>query len=169
MIIVEDLHWSDQASLEFLLYLARRMSARLVVEESAEQFSFRHALTREALYGQLLALYAPHAAVDQFTRAITASGRLSLSPIPALYRLRGQAYDTLGNFDRARQDYETALNAAQAAGPVAWLAADGLGQREAGEEKFEFPMRRALYSSSGAINGSWCIHIFPYPDEYGPK
>jgi len=26
LIIVEDLHWSDQASLEFLLYLARRMS-----------------------------------------------------------------------------------------------------------------------------------------------
>jgi len=28
-----------------------------------------------------------------------------------------------------------------AAGPVAWLAADGLGQGEAGGEKFEFPVR----------------------------
>jgi len=28
-----------------------------------------------------------------------------------------------------------------AAGPVAWLAADGLGQGEAGGEKFEFPIR----------------------------
>ena len=156
---------------ELLALVKELMAARLVIEENAEQFSFRHALTRAALYGRLLArerqalharlaqaieqihagalepqletlayhayeaalwnkaldygqragekalaLYAPHAAADQFTRAIAAAGRLSQSPSPALYRLRGQAYDMLGDFDRARQDYETALNAAKVSG-----------------------------------------------------
>jgi predicted ATPase len=155
---------------ELLALVKELMAARLVVEESVDQFAFRHALTREALYGQLLArerqalhgqmvqaieqihagsleahmealayhtfeaalwdtalnyarqagekaqaLYASHAAVEQFTRALTAAGHLSSSPSPALYRLRGQALDTLGEFDRARTDYEAALQAAQAA------------------------------------------------------
>ncbi len=155
---------------QLLALVKELMAAQLVVEESAEQFAFRHALTREALYGQLLArerqilhgqlaqaieqihadsleahlealayhtfeaavwrkaldyaqragekalaLYAPHAAVEQFTRALTAAGRLSSPPSSAtLYRLRGQAFDTLGEFDLARADYEAALQVAQA-------------------------------------------------------
>jgi DNA-binding CsgD family transcriptional regulator/tetratricopeptide (TPR) repeat protein len=169
-----------------LLVLAKElMAAQLVVEESADQFAFRHALTREALYARLLArerqtlhgqiaqaieqihagaleahlealayhffegalwskaleyaqragekaqaLYAPHAAVEQFTRALTAASRLSSSPpSAALYRLRGQAFDTLGEFDRARADYEAALQAAQAAKDqrAAWQALLDLG------------------------------------------
>ncbi|MCB0195959.1 MAG: DUF2791 family P-loop domain-containing protein [Anaerolineae bacterium] len=157
---------SDSALLALIKEL---MAAQLVVEESADQFAFRHALTREALYTQLLArerqtlhgqiaqtieqihagaleahlealayhffeaamwtkaldyaqragekarsLYAPHAAVEQFTWAITAASHLSASPpSAALYRLRGQAFDTLGEFGRARADYEAALQAAQ--------------------------------------------------------
>lgn len=169
---------------ELLARVKELMAAQLVVEESAEQFAFRHALTREALYARLLArerqalhgqlaqaiehihaaaleahlealayhfyegalwskaleyaqragekalaLYAPHAAVEQFTRAVRAAGRLSQSPPSALYRLRGQAFDTLGDFDRAREDYEVALSAAQAAGeqPAAWQALLDLG------------------------------------------
>jgi DNA-binding CsgD family transcriptional regulator len=169
---------------ELLARVKELMVAHLVVEESADQFAFRHALTREALYARLLArerqalhgqlaraieqvhagaleahlealayhffeaalwskaleyaqragekalaLYAPHAAVEQFTRAIRAAGRLSQAPASALYRLRGQAFDTLGDFDRAREDYEVALSAAQAAGdqPAAWQALLDLG------------------------------------------
>ncbi|HXV43891.1 MAG TPA: hypothetical protein VEC96_12570, partial [Anaerolineae bacterium] len=161
---------------ELLALVKEVMAAQLVVEESADQFAFRHALIREALYGQLLArerqslhgqlvqaieqihagsleahlealayhafeaalwpkaldyarragqkalaLFAPHAATEQFTRAIHAAGCLS-TPASTLYRLRGQAFDTLGNFDRAREDYEAVLNAAQAAGDqqAAW-------------------------------------------------
>ena len=155
---------------ELLALVKELMAARLVVEESADQFAFRHALTREALYGQLLVrerqtlhgqmaqaieqiyarslethlevlayhffeaalwpqaleyaqragakahtLYAPHAAVEQFTRALEALGRLSQPPSPDLYRRRGQAFDTLGKFDQARADYEAALQAARAA------------------------------------------------------
>ena len=155
-----------------LVLVKELMSAQLVLEESADQFAFRHALTREALYGQLLlrerqtlhgqvvqaieqvhagslethvealayhafeaalwikaldyaqragekalALFAPQTAVEQFTRALTAAGHLNLSPPPtALYRLRGKAFDTLGEFDQAKADYEAALQTAQAAG-----------------------------------------------------
>ncbi len=170
---------------ELLVLIKELMAAQLVVEESADQFAFRHALTREALYGQLLArerqtlhgqiahalehihagaleahlealayhffeaamwtkaleyaqragekaqaLYAPHAAIEQFTRALTAASRLSSSPTSAaLYRLRGQAFDTLGEFDQARADYEAALQAAQAAKDqrAAWQALLDLG------------------------------------------
>jgi DNA-binding CsgD family transcriptional regulator/tetratricopeptide (TPR) repeat protein len=170
---------------QLLALVKELMAAQLVVEESADQFAFRHALTREALYGQLLArerqtlhgqlaqaieqiyagaleahlealayhfdeaemwrkaleyahragekalaLYAPHAAIEQFTRAIHAADRLSLAPASTLYRLRGQAFDTLGNFDRAREDYERALSAAQAAGDqqATWQALLDLGR-----------------------------------------
>jgi DNA-binding CsgD family transcriptional regulator/Flp pilus assembly protein TadD len=162
---------TGQSDSELLALIKELMAAQLVVEESTDQFAFRHALTREALYTRLLtrerqtlhgqmaqaiehihsgaleahlealayhffeaaiwtkaleyaqragekaqSLYAPHAAVEQFTRALTAASRLSSAPpSAALYRLRGQAFDTLGEFDQARADYEAALQAAQAA------------------------------------------------------
>lgn len=65
---------------------------------------------------QALNLYAPRAAVEHFSRALDASSRLSRTRRPALYRDRGRAYDTLGDFDRARADYETALEAARMLG-----------------------------------------------------
>ena len=40
---------------QLLQVMKELMAAQLVVEESAEQFAFLHALTREAMYGQLLA------------------------------------------------------------------------------------------------------------------
>jgi ATP/maltotriose-dependent transcriptional regulator MalT len=170
---------------ELLALVKELMAAQLVVEEGADQFAFRHALTREALYARLLArerqtlhgqmaqaieqihasalephlealayhffeaamwtksleyaqragekaqmLYAPHAAVEQFTRALTAAGRLSPSPPPAdLYRLRGHALDTLGEFDQARVDYEAALESTRGAGDQqgAWQVLLDLG------------------------------------------
>jgi len=40
---------------QLLLVMKELVSAQLVVEESSEQFAFRHALTRQAIYTQLLA------------------------------------------------------------------------------------------------------------------
>jgi DNA-binding NarL/FixJ family response regulator len=61
------------------------------------------------------ALYAPQAAIDHFTRALSALQHLSgVQPSP-IYRLRGQAYETLGEFERALSDYEHSLEAARAA------------------------------------------------------
>lgn len=156
---------------ELLAQVKELIAARLVVEESADRFAFRHALIREALYSQLLvrerqplheqlvqaiervhsdslesqleilsyhayeaglwqktvdyaqwagqkalALFAPQAAVEHFSRAIEAAKRLSQELEASLYRLRGQAFDTLGKFEEARSDYEMALQAARAAG-----------------------------------------------------
>jgi DNA-binding CsgD family transcriptional regulator len=144
--------------------------AQLVVEESADQFAFRHALTREAVYGLLLkrerkvlhqrvaetlermfaesldsyvadlayhyhaaeswekaleyalragersqSMFAPREAIEQFTRAIESAHKLARLPEPALLRARGQAHETIGDFEQARADYEQAWDAARAA------------------------------------------------------
>ena len=162
---------TQQDEPQLLLLIKELMAAQLVVEESAEQFAFRHALTRQAVYAQLLvrerkalhrtiaetferlyastleahladlaahffeagvwekaleygqrageqaqALYAPQVATLHFTRALDAARQLSLTPPVGLYRARGLAYDTLGDFERARADHEAALQAAHLAG-----------------------------------------------------
>jgi DNA-binding CsgD family transcriptional regulator len=153
------------------------LAAQLVVEESAETLAFRHALTREAIYSQMLArerkglhravaeaierlaqsshtappdtrwgelafhfyqagvwdkawlyargagekaqrLYALHEAVEHFTRALEAAQNLSSvesNEIAELYRARGQAYETRGDWEAARADYERALEVARTA------------------------------------------------------
>ncbi|HEV2659863.1 MAG TPA: tetratricopeptide repeat protein, partial [Ktedonobacteraceae bacterium] len=169
---------------QLLALMKELMGAQLVVEASAEQFAFRHALTRQAIYAQLLVrerkalhrtiaetmeslyagaleahltdlayhfseagvfekalsyaqqagekaqrLYAPRAAIEQYTRAIDAASELQLAPLPALYHARGQAYETLGEFEKARHDYEQALGAAYEAhdGVAEWQSLLDLG------------------------------------------
>jgi DNA-binding CsgD family transcriptional regulator/Flp pilus assembly protein TadD len=156
--------------LQLLTLMKELIAAQLVVEESAEQFAFRHALTRQAIYSELLVrerkalhssiaktmehlyagvleehladlayhfseagvfekalsyaqqageraqrLYASHAAIEQFTRALDAVHHLTLSTPAELYHARGQAYETLGEFELARQDYEQAFEVAHEA------------------------------------------------------
>jgi adenylate cyclase len=75
------------------------------------------------------ALHAPREATEHFTRALEAMGRLSMTPPSNLYRARGQAYQTLGEFERAQTDYAAALAAAQAAADrqTEWQALLDLG------------------------------------------
>ncbi len=170
--------------LELLRLMKELIAAQLVVEESEEQFAFRHALTRQAVYRQLLlrerkslhrtiaetmeqlyaptleshlsevayhfyeagvwekslsyaqrageralALYAPRAAIEQVTLALKATHHVKASPLATLYHLRGRAYDTLGEFDHARADYERAIQAAQevGSGEMEWQAEIDLG------------------------------------------
>jgi tetratricopeptide (TPR) repeat protein len=163
--VLQELTQQDEAQL--LRLIKELIAAQLVVEESAERFAFRHALTRQAVYAQLLvrerkplhrmiaetyehlytsnveahladlalhfaeagvwekaleygqragvqaqALYAPQAAIEHFTRALDAARQLSLTPPASLYRARGLAYETLGDFERARVDQEAALQLA---------------------------------------------------------
>ncbi|MEM7132872.1 MAG: AAA family ATPase [Chloroflexota bacterium] len=105
-----------------------------------------------------LALQAPQDAITQFTQALDAAARLysapfqnpslvspveamensgfesdrdlSQQPSAALYRLRGQAFDTLGHFDQARADYEAAQEAATELGDqyLIWQTLLDLGQ-----------------------------------------
>lgn len=62
---------------------------------------------------QALLLYTPRAAVDYFTWALDAMNALSQTPTSSLYRLRGQAYDILGKFEHASNDYKHALESAR--------------------------------------------------------
>ncbi|MCI0395564.1 MAG: AAA family ATPase [Chloroflexi bacterium] len=169
---------------ELLALLKEMIAAQLVVEESADQFAFRHALTREAVYASLLArerqalhglvaetverlyanspemvvadlaghyyeagvwqkaleyarragekaqaLHTPRATVTQFTRALEAAHVLNISPPASLYQGRGQAYETLGDFEAAQADYTAALQIAQDEGQARdeWQAHLSLG------------------------------------------
>ncbi len=191
---------------QLLLLMKELVTAQLVVEESADQFAFRHALTRQAIYGQLLTrercllhrtiaetmeqqstvkpdmhledlayhfyqardwqkavdyaqragekalgLYAHRAAIDYFTWALEAIDHLALPPTPALYRARGQAYETLGEFEQAQHDYTQALDAARKMKnrTAEWQSAIDLGFLWAGRDytQAETWFRQALILS----------------------
>jgi len=160
------------------------IGAQLVVEESAERFAFRHALTREAIYGELLArervalhrevaaalerqhadsldavvevlayhawesgdweraagyvaraarharaLSAPREAVAHLDRAFAAMERCGGRTAVEWYIDRGRANETLGEFQRANEDFTVALVRARDARAVRieWEALYALG------------------------------------------
>jgi DNA-binding CsgD family transcriptional regulator/tetratricopeptide (TPR) repeat protein len=157
---------TEHNEIELVHLVKQLILAQLVVEESPDVFAFRHALTQQAVYADLLvrerkalhrliaqtmehlyadapeghlgdlayhfyaagvwekvleyaqrageqaqSLYAPRSAIEHFTHALEAARHLSLIPSSSLYRARGQAYETLGEFELARADYEQALDA----------------------------------------------------------
>ncbi|MGZ6367147.1 MAG: helix-turn-helix transcriptional regulator [Ktedonobacteraceae bacterium] len=154
---------TQRTEAQFLHLLKELIATQLIVEESGEHFAFRHALTRHAIYEQLLkrerkslhltlaetieqvhyatlyahledlahhyfraevwekafnyaqragekaqALYAPRAAAQHFTNALEAAHKMEVPPSAHLYLARGQAYEMLGELERARIDYELA-------------------------------------------------------------
>jgi DNA-binding NarL/FixJ family response regulator len=176
---------------ELLTLMKEMIAAQLVVEESEEQFAFRHALIREAIYSQLLlrerkslhrtiaekmeqlfvpaidghlnelahhfyeagvwekalmyaqragekalALYASRTAVLHLTHALDATYHLSITPPSKVYHARGQAYETLGDFERACSDYESALATGRTAfdGLMQWRSMMALGLLWAGRD-----------------------------------
>ncbi len=169
---------------QLLALMKELIAAQLVVEESADQFAFRHALTRQAIYTDLLArerralhkaiaetiernyattldsyleilayhyykaevwdkafqygqlagekaqtLYSPRNAIEQYSQALRAAQHLTISPPSALFRMRGQAYETLGDFEHAQSDYKHALDIARNAhdGAAEWQSIVDLG------------------------------------------
>ncbi|HEY5414354.1 MAG TPA: AAA family ATPase [Gemmatimonadaceae bacterium] len=170
---------------ELLALVKELIAAQLVVEESAERFAFRHALTREAIYAELLArervalhrevaaalerqhadaldgvvealayhsweagdwaraaeyaaragehaaaLSAPREAVAHLDRAFTASERAGVEPTIACYLARGSANETLGEFQRANDDFHSVLERGRAASDrhAEWEALYALGK-----------------------------------------
>jgi tetratricopeptide (TPR) repeat protein len=171
---------------DLLKWIRELVAAQLVIEESADHFLFRHALTGQAIYSHLLgrerrnlhcsvataleerlgesidpnllagslsyhcfeaglwqkafhyareaaeraqALYTPRAAVEHLNRAIIAAQHLSAGLPVELYRARGHQYETLGDFDAAQNDFQTALDEARARGDhySEWQALIDLG------------------------------------------
>ena len=170
---------------ELLALVKELIAAQLVVEESAERFAFRHALTREAIYAELLArervtlhrevaaalerlhahaldavvealayhtweageweraaryaaraavhataLSAPREAVAHLDRAFAASERAGIQPGIDLYLARGSGNETLGEFQRANDDFTAALERARATADQRseWEALNALGK-----------------------------------------
>ena len=158
-------HYDEQ---QLLTLMKELIAAQLVIEESADQFAFRHALTRQAIYTDLLArerralhkaiaetmehtyattldayltvlayhfykaevwdkayqfgqlagekaqaLYSPRTAIEQYSQALHAAQHLTISPPSSLFRMRGQVYETSGDFEHAQSDYKHALDIAR--------------------------------------------------------
>jgi DNA-binding CsgD family transcriptional regulator/tetratricopeptide (TPR) repeat protein len=74
-------------------------------------------------------MYAPREAADLYSQALEAADQLGRPPSPQLCRARGQAYETLGEIQRARADYEQALRLTQQLGDrrAEWQALLDLG------------------------------------------
>ena len=217
------------------------IAAQLVVEESAERFAFRHALTREAIYAELLArervalhrqvasalerqyahsldtvvealayhawesgdweraaryaaraarhalaLSAPREAVAHLDRAFAALERSGATPGIDLHLARGRACETLGDFQRANDDFTTALRRARESGDLRpqWEALQALGMlwaardyNRAGEYRREaLQAARSLGDESvvaRSLNrvGNWYVNLeqpregLPYHEE----
>jgi DNA-binding CsgD family transcriptional regulator len=171
--------------------LKELIAAQLVVEETADQFAFRHALTREAVYTTLLlrerqglhhsvaeaierlyaasieahvadlsfhyytsgvwqkaleysrrageqarAFYAQHEAVVYYSRALVSARQLKIVIAPQLLTARGRAYDILGDFKSALDDFERARKIAreQQDGRAEWQSLTEIGSLWAGHD-----------------------------------
>jgi DNA-binding CsgD family transcriptional regulator len=150
---------------ELLSIVKDLIAAQLVVEDTDYRFAFRHALTRQAVYADLLgrerrglhgdvlaaleqteapaveelayhaysagewpravsygaqagqralSMHAPRAAGEHFGHAVEAAQKLAQPTSPEVFRGRGQAHHSLGEFESARLDYEAAFAAATA-------------------------------------------------------
>ena len=77
-----------------------------------------------------LSRHAPQIALDRLTRALDLARRQGIAPGADLYRARGMARETLGDFAGALTDHEAALAGARATGDghAEWRAQLDLGQ-----------------------------------------
>lgn len=183
-----------QVNEESLLAMVKELiGAQLLVEESADHFAFRHALTREAIYTTLLLrerqtlhrqvaeaierlyaasierhladlsyhyytggvwqkafdysqkageqarkLYSHREAVIYYSRALVSARHLEIGAESELLGARGQAYEILGDYRSALDDFEQARQIAQEQrnGYAEWRSLTNLGFFWAGR-KFE--------------------------------
>ena len=176
---------------ELMVMLKVLVKAQLVVEESADQFAFRHALTREAIYTTLFLrerqnlhrtvgeamersyatsltahladlsyhfytggvwqkalnysrqagkqaqdLYAQREAIVYYSRALISADQLKLVMEPELLSARGHAYEIVGDFKSALDDFEQGLRIARQErdGQAEWQTLIDLGFLWAGRD-----------------------------------
>lgn len=130
----------NQAGLARQRILHRRAFAVLVAGKTPPAELARHALAgglwAPAFEWSLTAgeeamrLYAPQAAIAHFNQALEAAQPAGVDPPLRLYRARGQAYETVGDFDRALADFQQALQLArsEAEPHQEWHALQELGR-----------------------------------------
>lgn len=174
-------------SVQVLAYLKELLDAQLIAEADLrpDYFTFRHALTREAVYSMLLTLerrrlhlvianaleqeaeevaeesleqlsyhffkaaewektaryswlaaewafsiHSFHSMIEQTNRFLEAIRHLVHPVSSELYRMRGSAFEILGDLEQARENYEAALSTAfeQADKKAEWQSLCDLGQ-----------------------------------------
>lgn len=75
---------------------------------------FEQAFALDVAAGEeAMRLYAPQAAIKHFTRALKAAQQSTIEPARKVYRARGRAYETVGEFESAQNDFQLALEEAQ--------------------------------------------------------
>ncbi len=106
----------------------------LYTEELARHFhivgDWKKSLDYSTIAGeQALQLYDPYTAIKHFNWALDAAQHLDGLPRFTLYQKRSQAYEMLGDFDRAHSDLQTVLDLARAAEDhqVEWQCLIALG------------------------------------------
>jgi tetratricopeptide (TPR) repeat protein len=129
-----------------------------------------------------LQLYSHRAAIDYFNWALDAAKHLASSPAPEFYRARGQAYETLGEFEQAQHDYTLALDAARTMNDRAaeWQSVIDLGFLWAGRDyvQAETWFRQALILAQSLNNptlharslnriGNWHLNVEQTQDALG--
>ncbi len=155
----QGLHRSIAQNLERLSIssqAAREKHLEDLAYHSYEAGMWEQALTYAQEAGEkALRLYAQQAAIDHFTHAVEAAHHLLQTPPVSLYLARGRAYESLGDVERARGDYERALDAARAAHDATseWQSITALGVLWTGHdyERAEGWFRQAL-ALSGELN-----------------
>jgi len=152
---------THEVALSTLLHERRRELHRVVAAAIEQLYADRLAEQYEALayhyyqgeewekachYAKIVAeradkLFAPRAVVEHITRAIEAGERCppdcAEAPVGIeQYRMRGRAYEALGEFERARQDHQHIIELARAGGDVLseWQAQLDLGMLWAGRD-----------------------------------
>lgn len=146
------------AEVELLALVKELVSARLVVEESAERFAFRHALTREAVYEGLLARER-RAIHERVARAL--ERRVAADP-SAAHWLPDLAHHWHGAeaWDRAlitaREAGERALerHAPAAAARLLTLAVEAAGKANAPVPTDVYRARAEAYAALGTFDAA---------------
>ena len=91
---------------------------------------FKRAYELEIASGEeAVRLHAPRNAIQHYTQALEIAGKLSIQPNMELYHARGEAYETIGDFEAAQQDFKSAMEEASTRGDLhsQWRASQELG------------------------------------------
>src|SRR5262249_9591851 len=147
--------------------IERRFADRADAAELAYHFSEGGVWAKALSYARQAGeraqtLFAWRAAIEHFTRAIQAADHLSVQVEADLHLARGQAYELLGDFDNAREDYERAHAIASAAGEArtAWQCLLALGFLWTGHDyaRAEHELQRALDVAQGLGDPALLAH-----------
>ncbi len=108
---------ADHDETELMQYIKELVAAQFVVEESAERFAFRHALSRQAIAGQLLLRerQALHRTIVEAIEQLHMGSEETHLPDLAYHAFEGGLWEKALSYARRMGEQALAMNAPQAA------------------------------------------------------